>query len=196
MSSDIFFPLGIALVVAALVLAFVGLRTKSFPASKGAFAATVGLMVLLVAGTLTAAVVLAEDEQTERNQEIAQQAEEAAPLPAESEQTTEATTEATTTAAENPVLALTSPADGGLEFDPATLTAATGTVVIDYTNPSPVPHNLALEDAEGNILGDTETVTGGQIAELSSDLEPGSYAFYCAVPGHREAGMEGELTVD
>lgn len=200
MSSEIFFPLGILLVIAALGLAFIGLRNEGFPGSKRTMAAVAAGMALLVVCTLTAAIVLAEDEQQERDEEIAAELEEAEQVEpeaaADSDITTTTTTEATTTSATEPVLELSSPADGSLTFDPGELEAAAGTVVLDYTNPSPVPHNIALEDSDGNSLGETETVTGGEIAELSSDLQPGTYTYFCAVPGHRESGMLGELTVD
>jgi uncharacterized cupredoxin-like copper-binding protein len=30
---------------------------------------------------------------------------------------------------------------------------------------------------------------------VSAQLKPGNYTFYCSVPGHRQAGMQGTLTV-
>jgi plastocyanin len=91
-------------------------------------------------------------------------------------------------------LALTSPPDGSLVFEPDTLKAVAGQVEIEYTNPSPVPHNVAIE-FDGEALAQSDTVQGGDSATALAKLDPGSYTFYCAIPGHREAGMEGSLTV-
>jgi plastocyanin len=91
-------------------------------------------------------------------------------------------------------VALTLAADpgGDLAFDQTSLEAAAGTVTITFTNESGVPHNVAIE---GNGVDEvSETITEGS-TDLTVDLEPGEYTFYCGVGGHREGGMEGTLTV-
>jgi plastocyanin len=86
-------------------------------------------------------------------------------------------------------LALTSPSDGGLSFEPATLSAKAGKVTIAYANPSSVPHGVAIGDTKGQV------VTAGGVSTVTVTLKPGAYEYYCPVPGHREAGMKGTLTV-
>src|SRR5919106_1426890 len=73
-------------------------------------------------------------------------------------------------------LTLASPEDGALSFDKTELTAPAGSVTIQYDNPSSVPHAV---EVEGNgVEEETETITQGN-AELTVDLEPGEYVFYC-----------------
>ena len=57
-----------------------------------------------------------------------------------------------------------------------------------------MPHNLEIE-GNGVEAGPSATISGGEKAELKVTLKPGTYQFFCAIPGHREAGMEGTLTV-
>jgi plastocyanin len=82
---------------------------------------------------------------------------------------------------------------GAPKFDPTTLEAPAGTVMIDFTNDSSNPHNVTIE---GNGIEEvaSDTVTG-ESTSVSADLEAGTYTFYCSVDGHRAAGMEGTLTV-
>ena len=84
--------------------------------------------------------------------------------------------------------------EGQLKFDKSTLSAKAGKVSIAYTNDSPIEHNLTIESSSGSKLGATPTFTGGA-KTLSVTLKPGTYKFFCSVPGHRQAGMEGTLTV-
>lgn len=82
---------------------------------------------------------------------------------------------------------------GLLAFDAKTLSAKAGAVTITFTNGSPVEHNLAI--AQGaSAVGSTPTFQGGS-KTLTVKLKPGTYTFFCSVPGHRQAGMEGTLTV-
>ena len=82
---------------------------------------------------------------------------------------------------------------GELAFDKTELTGKPGTVKIVESNPSPVPHNIALEGP--GVAEEGPVVPKGGTSQVEADLKAGSYTFYCSVPGHREAGMEGTLTV-
>lgn len=79
-----------------------------------------------------------------------------------------------------------------LAFEPETLTASAGTVTVELTAEDADEHTFVVEE-----VGDTEVVAAaaGETATGSVDLESGAYTFYCDIPGHRAAGMEGELTV-
>lgn len=80
----------------------------------------------------------------------------------------------------------------GLAFEPAALTVPAGKVTVELTSEPSAPHTFTIEEP-----GDVEVVRaqGGQTATGTIDLEPGTYTFYCSIPGHRQAGMEGTLTV-
>jgi uncharacterized cupredoxin-like copper-binding protein len=83
---------------------------------------------------------------------------------------------------------------GGLAYTAETATAKAGKVTIDFNNPQPLSHDVAIEDSSGKTVGQTEVIAEGSDSTVVN-LKPGTYTFYCSVPGHREAGMEGTLTV-
>jgi uncharacterized cupredoxin-like copper-binding protein len=68
-------------------------------------------------------------------------------------------------------------------------------VTIEFHNPASIPHDVMIEDADGNDVGGTEVITDDSDS-VTLDLDAGDYTFYCSVPGHREAGQEGTLTVE
>jgi uncharacterized cupredoxin-like copper-binding protein len=82
---------------------------------------------------------------------------------------------------------------GALEFEQKSLTAQAGRTTFELTNQSSTPHDFVVEQ-DGEDLGKTEVITDGTDS-VSVDLQAGEYAFYCSVPGHRQAGMEGTLRV-
>ncbi|HET7590239.1 MAG TPA: plastocyanin/azurin family copper-binding protein [Solirubrobacterales bacterium] len=83
---------------------------------------------------------------------------------------------------------------GSLAFTSEKVTAKAGKDTINFTNSSPVPHDVKIENAKGEEIGGTEVISeGSNSAEV--ELKPGTYTFFCSVPGHRQAGMEGTLTV-
>jgi plastocyanin len=81
-----------------------------------------------------------------------------------------------------------------LQFSTNALTAKAGKVTIDFTNNSALQHNVTLSDSGNKIVGNTPTFVGGS-KSFSATLKPGTYTYYCSVPGHRQAGMQGTLTV-
>lgn len=78
-----------------------------------------------------------------------------------------------------------------LKFDPSELEAEAGSISIALTSEGSLVHDVVIEEA-----GNTEVVEARGGTKVGTiDLEPGTYTFYCSVPGHRNGGMEGTLTV-
>lgn len=94
-----------------------------------------------------------------------------------------------------------SPAAGGntatvygedIKFDPKEFTIAANTdVKVTFTNKGVLQHNFSLDDPKVA----TKTINGGQSDTVTINAKPGTYQYYCSVPGHKEAGMVGTLTV-
>lgn len=208
MDGDLFYYAGGALVVVALVFAAIGIRRHdNFPPNRAVMLAVTGVFLVFVVASAATAVVLAREEQDERRHELAEEeARAAAEAEAEQPPGEDESQPAPPGPAQENVdtgvppgrgaqteLDVTSPEDGGLTFEPDGLEAPAGSITLLYTNPSPVPHSIAIE-ADGDALDESETVTDAE-TEVSAELAPGEFVFYCTVPGHRESGMEGTLTV-
>ncbi len=181
-----FYVAGGLLVAWALLLSLViGARRSDFPADIGQQRGVIAITAILVIAAVSMAVATSGGSTSKA---------------AASTQTSTAGESASTPApASSPAsaakssLKLATNAEGQLSYDTKQLSAKAGTVAIALANSSPVEHNLTI--AEGTkVLGATPTFTGGSKA-VTLKLKPGKYTFYCSVPGHRQAGMEGTLTV-
>lgn len=88
-------------------------------------------------------------------------------------------------------------AESGLAFSEDAMTAEAGkNVTLHFSNPQPIGHNVDIEDSEGEEIAETDVITEGEETATIANLKPGKYIYYCSVPGHREGGMEGTLTVE
>lgn len=93
--------------------------------------------------------------------------------------------------------ALTIAADpsGQLRFTKNSLSAKAGKVSIQFTNNAPLAHNLTIQQGpNGPTIGATPTFESAT-KTVTVTLKPGTYTFFCSVPGHRDGGMHGTLTV-
>jgi uncharacterized cupredoxin-like copper-binding protein len=110
--------------------------------------------------------------------------------------TAAASTPAAAAATKGKVLSLSADPGGQLRFTQTKLTLAKpGTVTLRMTNPSSagMEHGIAIE---GNgVDSDGPSVAPGQISTVTATLKKGTYTYYCPVPGHKQAGMTGTLTV-
>lgn len=87
-------------------------------------------------------------------------------------------------------------AESGLAYTEDLITAQAGqNVALHFSNPQPIAHDADVETASGKVIADTEVITEGEDTATIDELKPGKYVFFCSVPGHREGGMEGTLTV-
>jgi plastocyanin len=90
---------------------------------------------------------------------------------------------------------LTIPADpsGALAFQYGKATANAGSVTLEMPNKASITHDISIKgngvDQKGPRVGQ------GGTSKVTADLKPGTYEFYCSVPGHEAGGMKGTLTV-
>ena len=107
----------------------------------------------------------------------------------------EATTSSTAAAGgEGSTIKVAADPNGQLAFTKTQLTAKAGSDTVEFDNQSTTQHNVEIEDANGEDVAGTDTIAGATTS-TTADLQPGTYTFYCSIPGHREAGMEGTITV-
>jgi plastocyanin len=83
---------------------------------------------------------------------------------------------------------------GALAYTQSDVSAPAGSDTIEFDNPASLGHDVVIEDSGGNEVARTDVITG-TTTTTNADLKAGSYTFFCSVDGHREAGMEGTLTV-
>jgi plastocyanin len=198
-----FFIAGGVLVAWAFLLSLgLGQRLPAFPGNLRGQRIVMAISAVLVLATLSAAVLTSGTPANAGTREPPVTLEPPpAPLPspaapaasASSAASAGAPASATATPAPAGALKLAANPAGQLSYNTKTLSAKAGTVTIVMANMSPVEHNVTV--AQGSkVLGATPTFTGGT-RTLSLKLKPGKYTFYCSVPGHRQAGMEGTLNV-
>jgi uncharacterized cupredoxin-like copper-binding protein len=218
-----FFIAGGLLVAWALIVsAGLGLRRPDFPGGLSGQRAVVAISAVLVLGAVSTAVITsgtaakagtasgagAPSAAAGEQQSTAATAPPTStpatapttstPLPSAATTTPKATTgtpapPSSPAATATSELKLAANPGGLLSFDAKQLSAKAGKVTIALTNASPLEHDVTI--AQGStVLGATPKFIGGSKA-VTLNLKPGTYTFYCSVPGHRQAGMEGTLSV-
>jgi plastocyanin len=181
---------GAVFAVWAVLISLAGMR--GFPSSKGGQTFAVGVAALLFVGAVGSAIADSTKVGERKGKEVEQKpgatekAPQSAPPATESQNAPPGATGHTD-------LALAADPTGQLKFDKTALEAKVGTVKITLTNASPVPHNVSLRGNGANEHSDN--ISGGKTASIEGQLQPGSYEFYCSIPGHEQAGMKGTLTV-
>jgi plastocyanin len=91
--------------------------------------------------------------------------------------------------AKNGVLSIDADPNGQLLFTASKATAPAGKITIKFANTSGVPHNIAITGKGKTPI----TPKGG--GSFTANFAPGTYTYFCEVPGHEQAGMKGSLTV-
>ena len=205
-----FHIVGGSLALWAVLLSAMGVLNHDFP-PKGLEKVIIAISVLLVAGAIASAIAVGGEKKPQGSEQAGvknRTGKEGSPPPApgtgtpapgtgaNSGQATPGNANAKKPAGQATSQTLTLSADpsGALKFSTTALSAKAGNVKIVMHNPAPVPHNISIQ-GPGGISKQGPTVSKNGDSQVQAILKPGSYTFYCAVPGHRQAGMQGTLTV-
>jgi plastocyanin len=75
-------------------------------------------------------------------------------------------------------------------FDPTALSAPGGKVTVAMRNRDLFWHTFTIDVFRLDLR-----VPVGRLRTATVDARPGTYRFYCSIPGHATLGMRGTLTV-
>lgn len=81
------------------------------------------------------------------------------------------------------------------KLEPATLSVTASTLALAVSNAGPTIHNVTVRDAAGVVLFGTRDLREGESETVTHAIAPGTYVFYCSLPGHESLGIKGTLTV-
>lgn len=220
----LFYVFGIGAAVSAVLFTFIGLKVKGFPGKATplvviwfvVFVGGAAAFSVLHAQDVEAekahedshaseiyeedaedaeATEGAEEIETEEHEGELGTGEEKPDNPKEAESEQEAEKELKSGAKTGSASTLELTADtGALAYDTTELTTGAGEVTIEFDNPSPLAHDVAVFE-DGKEIAATEVITEAEDS-LSANLKAGDYTFLCTVPGHAQAGMEGTLKVE
>jgi plastocyanin len=197
-NETLFFICGIALAVSAVLVSIAGLKAKDFPGR--AFPLVILWFAILVGSATTFAVLHAKDEEKAKASEFqpaGKKFEEEGndAVGGEGAGGKEGSGAKPEAAAKGPGGTLQLAADATeIAYDQTSLSSKPGKVTIDFTNPATLEHDVAIEGPGGEEIATSQLIGKGKTS-VSAELGPGTYHYFCTVPGHREAGMEGTLVV-
>jgi mono/diheme cytochrome c family protein len=69
-------------------------------------------------------------------------------------------------------------------------TGTSGSITIESPNKASIVHDIVIDGK-----GAGKQVSGGKVSKFNANFTPGKYTYYCSVPGHRQAGMQGVITI-
>jgi len=95
-----------------------------------------------------------------------------------------------TAKAQNGTLSIPADPNGQLAYATKQATAPPGKLTVETPNKSGTPHDIVIDGK-----GHGEVVQNGGVSKFTATFAAGTYTYYCSVPGHRQAGMQGKLTV-
>ncbi|HEY7891641.1 MAG TPA: plastocyanin/azurin family copper-binding protein [Solirubrobacteraceae bacterium] len=177
---------------AVLVSLGIGLRRSGFPANIGGERIVMLVSAVLVIATMASGVITSGTPSKAANSGGSTARTTQEPAATTGSPSAPSTTGETPESAGSSVKFATNP-EGQLAYDTKRLQAKAGEVTVTLTNAAPLAHNVTIAQG-GKVLGATPTFQGGS-RKLTLRLKPGTYTFYCSIPGHRQAGMEGTLKV-
>jgi uncharacterized cupredoxin-like copper-binding protein len=179
-----YYVIAIVIAVGAIVLSAIGLTREDFPPTTRAARAVMAGTLLLVTGGVIALLATTHVEHPR---------EEAAEAAAEEKAGGEAKAGRPAAPAAGQKVSVKEAEfsialEGSKELKP-------GSYTFEVANAGKIQHDLAIEGSALPKEPKTPLIDPGKSATLNADLKPGTYKFYCTVPGHEQSGMKVDVTV-